>query len=192
MTMPTNLKLTAVIGSLRSKSLTRAVFDQTREALASRGASLTEVTVHDVPLYNGDIEDAGDPTSVIALKRAVERSDGLILFTPEYNGSVPAVTKNVVDWLSRPYGRSALTDTPVGIVAQSPGRGDAKGARAHLAVSVSGNSRFFFPETLGLRQSRAALESDDALDALARWSERFVAFVATSRQLNPTSRLLGA
>ena len=47
--------------------------------------TLTEVSLADVPLYNGDVEAEGDPDAVAALKTAVDDADGLIVFTPEYN-----------------------------------------------------------------------------------------------------------
>ncbi len=38
---------------------------------------------------------------------------------PEYNGTVPAVLKNAIDWLSRPYGAGAVKDKPVAVISAS-------------------------------------------------------------------------
>ncbi|MEM8707134.1 MAG: NADPH-dependent FMN reductase, partial [Actinomycetota bacterium] len=129
------LELVAIIGSLRSGSFHRAVFDAAVE-LVPDGVTLREVPVAEVPFYNGDLEDDGPPESVERLKSMVAGADGLVLITPEYNGGVPAVTKNAVDWLSRPYGAGAITGTPVLIVAATPGHHDAPRVREALRFNA--------------------------------------------------------
>ena len=64
-----------------------------------------EIVMHEldgISLYNGDIEAAGAPPSVLQLGDAVRRADGLLIATPEYSHGVPGVLKNAIDWLSRP------------------------------------------------------------------------------------------
>lgn len=176
--MTKDIHFAAIVGSLRAGSITRAVFEATTAIFESRGVSLDEASLTDVPLYNGDVETAGDPPSVVALKRAVETSAGLVIFTPEYNRSVPAVTKNAVDWLSRPNGRGPLAGKPVGIIAHSPGGHDASGARSHLSVSVAANTTHLFRETLGLARSQSALDTDEARKQLSEWCARFVTYAS--------------
>lgn len=173
-----DLSLVGIVGSLRSESMTRSVFEAARD-LVPDGVTLTEVDIADVPLFHGDVEAAGDPPSVTAMKRAVARADGLLIFTPEYNRSVPAVTKNAVDWLSRPYGSGPLVGKPVGIVAATPGRHTAEGVRDHLATAVSSNTHLLFVETLGLGGMTRAITDRQVTDAASRaeltgWIERFV------------------
>jgi len=158
-----DLELIAVIGSLRAGSSNRAVFRAARE-LAPAGVTITEVEIADVPLYDGDVESEGDPTSVLELKAAVAAADGLVIFTPEYNRSVPAVTKNVVDWLSRPIGEGPLAGKPVGIVAATPGGHSAAGVRDHLAVSVGANTDLLFDESLGLGGVAGAIDGNELTD----------------------------
>ena len=51
------------------------------------GATLEVATLHDIPLYDGDVESEGIPLPVQALKDRVAACDGLLLVTPEYNNS---------------------------------------------------------------------------------------------------------
>ena len=114
--------LVAVVGSLRRASVNAAVA-RAAVSVATR-ASLTIHEVSDVPFYDGDVEVAGLPPAVERLNDAVAASDGLLLFSPEYNSSFPAVTKNVIDWLSRPP--KVWEELPIGLVTATPG---SRGAR---------------------------------------------------------------
>ena len=139
-----------------------------------------------MPLYNGDIEDRGEPAAVAALKQAVAAADGLLIVTPEFNRSVPAVTKNAVDWLSRPHRSGALVDKPVGIVAVTPGPHNAVGCRLHRGIAVAAHTQLLVPESLGISSvgdklnKEGELTDRGALDQLIGWLARFAAFVADS------------
>lgn len=175
------MSIAALIGSLRAASVNRVVFDAARELMPD-GVELEEVPLADLPLFDEDIEAAGDPAPVTALKDAVTAADGLVIFTPEYNGSVPAVTKNAIDWLSRPFLTGPIVGTPVGIVAAGPGRSGGAGVRAHLAVPVQLTGGLLHEETLGLPRIHASivdgvLTGDDVRDALRAWLAGFVDFV---------------
>lgn len=147
---------------------------------------LVEHPITDIPLYNGDVEAAGDPPPVVALKAAVERSDGLVLFTPEYNRSVPAVTKNAVDWLSRVPGDSPLSRTTVGVVAATPGRHACEGVRQHLADSLVLISGHFYDVSIGIGGINDLVEEGRLVDPEARakiagWLADFVGYVDRHR-----------
>ena len=114
-------------GSLRKDSYNRALL-RAAQGLAPAGMAIEVFDLIEVPLYNADIEAAGDPPAVAALKQAIAGADGLLIVTPEYNHGVPAVTKNAVDWCSRPPRSAPLNAKPVGIIGASPGMvGSARG-----------------------------------------------------------------
>jgi chromate reductase len=96
--------------------------------LAPAGITIEPFDLADVPLYNGDVEAAGDPPGVAAFKDAIRAADAVLFVTPEYNHGVPSVMKNAVDWASRPARDAALNGKPVGIIGASPGAtGTARG-----------------------------------------------------------------
>jgi len=178
------LRIVGIVGSLRAVSFNRMMFDAAVDLLGP-GAELTEVAIRDVPLYNGDVEAEGDPASVAALKESVERADGLIVFTPEFNRGAPAVTKNAIDWLSRMPRQSVLTRATVGLVAATVGGHEANGVRQHLADSIGANTRTFYPTTLGLgsiadKVTDGRLTDPVARSALAGWLAGFVNHVGES------------
>jgi len=97
----------AFAGSLRRASYNRALVRAATE-LAPSALHIMVFELDDIPLYSEDIEAAGAPPSVIQLRDAIRKADGLLIATPEYNYGVPGVLKNAIDWLSRPPRDSAL------------------------------------------------------------------------------------
>ncbi len=118
-----------LVGSLRSASVNRRLAEVAAES-APRGVV---VTVYDgldrLPFYNEDLDTESPPAEVAALRAAAAGADAALFVTPEYNGTIPAVLKNAIDWLSRPYGDSALKGKPAAVIGAALGR--YGGAWAH-------------------------------------------------------------
>ncbi|HZQ59896.1 MAG TPA: NADPH-dependent FMN reductase [Casimicrobiaceae bacterium] len=115
--------LIGISGSLRRGSYNSAVL-RAAVALAPDDCEIRVESIADIPLYNGDVEtEQGIPAPVTHLKDAIAAADGLLLVTPEYNNSVPGVTKNAIDWLTRPPADIArvFRGKPVAIAGASPG-----------------------------------------------------------------------
>ncbi|MBO9516473.1 MAG: NAD(P)H-dependent oxidoreductase [Porphyrobacter sp.] len=125
--MADEVRVLAFAGSLRTGSFNRSLL-RAAQALAPEGMRIEIFDIGEVPLYNGDVEAQGNPPAVDAFKQAIAAADGLLIATPEYNHGVPGVTKNAVDWASRPPGNAPLGRKPVGIIGASPGiTGTARG-----------------------------------------------------------------
>ncbi len=117
-----DIKVLALVGSLRAASINRQLAEVAAEA-APDGVSVTLFDgLGDLPFYNEDIDNEDAPASVVALRKAAAGADAALVVTPEYNGSIPGVLKNAIDWLSRPYGDSALKDKPLAVVGAALGR----------------------------------------------------------------------
>lgn len=110
-------------GSLRQGSYNSALL-RAAAAMVPAGSQLDIASIAAFPLYNGDDEAAsGVPEAVTQLKDAIAASDGLVIATPEYNNSIPGVTKNAIDWLSRPPPDipRVFGGKPVALIGASPG-----------------------------------------------------------------------
>jgi chromate reductase len=129
------LEILGIAGSLRRDSYNRALLEATRELLPATISLRTFERLGDVPLYNQDVEDRGDPGIVLELKAKIARADGLLIATPEYNYSVPGVLKNAIDWTSRPRGRTPLMGKPTALMGASSSITGT--ARAQLALRDS-------------------------------------------------------
>ncbi|MFH7598434.1 NADPH-dependent FMN reductase [Streptomyces racemochromogenes] len=116
------VRVLALVGSLRAGSHNR----QLAEAAVKHAPGHVSVDIHEglaeIPFYNEDIDVEGSvPAPAVALREAVSGADALLLVSPEYNGTIPAVLKNAIDWLSRPYGTGAITGKPVAVIGTAFG-----------------------------------------------------------------------
>ena len=125
------IEVAAIVGSLRQRSLNRALL-QTAMLVAPERMHIYDVPIDRLPHFNEDLERAGDPPPVAEFKGALGRADAVLLLTPEYSYSIPGVMKNALDWASRPSGRSVLRRMPTGIMGASPGRSGTMRAQLHL------------------------------------------------------------
>src|SRR5690625_1031437 len=97
-------------GSLRRRSYNSGLLRAAVE-LAPDGVRIETGSIRDVPLYDGDREEAeGLPQPVLRLQEQLRAADGLLLVTPEYNNGIPGVFKNAIDWMSRGDGLEIFVD----------------------------------------------------------------------------------
>jgi chromate reductase len=177
------LRVVGLAGSLRRGSLNRALLRAAVE-LSPPALAIAMVDLADIPLYNADVESAGAPPAVVALRQAVAEADALLIATPEYNHGVPGVLKNTVDWLSRPPRASALNGKPVAIMGASPGMSGTARAQAQLRQA------FVFTDSYAMPQPEVLVaRATDKFDAdgrltdettrrfLAGFLERFVQWI---------------
>jgi NAD(P)H-dependent FMN reductase len=117
-----DVKILALVGSLRAASINRQLAELAAET-APEGVAVTVFDgLGDLPFYNEDIDNENVPASVVALREAAGEVDAALVVTPEYNGSIPGVLKNAIDWLSRPFGNSALKGKPAAVIGGSFGQ----------------------------------------------------------------------
>ncbi|MFJ6213312.1 NAD(P)H-dependent oxidoreductase [Streptomyces sp. NPDC092296] len=117
------VRVLALVGSLRAGSHNR----QLAEAAVKLAPEGVEVEIFeglaDVPFYNEDNDVEGSvPAAAGKLREAGAQADAFLLFSPEYNGTLPAVLKNAIDWYSRPYGAGAFVGKPVAVVGTAYGQ----------------------------------------------------------------------
>jgi chromate reductase, NAD(P)H dehydrogenase (quinone) len=79
------------------------------------------MSLDEIPLFNADIEQQEVPAKVKELASAIKSSYGIIISTPEYNGTYSGIIKNTLDWLSRDSVATPLEGKPVLILSASPG-----------------------------------------------------------------------
>lgn len=180
-------KIIGISGSLRQASFNTALLRAAVE-LAPPELSIEPASIRDIPLYDGDVEAAsGIPASVAALKDRIAHADGLLLVTPEYNGSLPGVLKNAVDWLSRPGQDIARVfgGKSVGVIGATPGPGGTRLAQTawlpvlrQLGTEPWFGKSFFFAGAAQAFDASGQLENPQSQQLLRDYLAGFSKFVA--------------
>ena len=126
------MKILAVSGSLRRDSHNTQLLRAAIEAAPAGVEVELWDGLGDVPLYDQDLDTTEPLEPVRRLREAWGGADALLFATPEYNGSIPGVLKNAIDWASRPVRESALTNQSVSVIGASNGQFGAMWAQADL------------------------------------------------------------
>ncbi|WP_346780705.1 NAD(P)H-dependent oxidoreductase [Trinickia sp. Y13] len=181
--MPAPYKVAVLVGSLRKKSFNRMLANALSE-LARPELSLDIVEIGALPFYNDDLE-ADAPAPWLAVRERLAAADAVLFVTPEYNRSVPAVLKNAVDVLSRPFGSSVLRGKPAAVVSASPGAMGGFGASHHLrqslvclGVNVMASPEAYVGNVTALFDDNGALNHAATTEFLKRFVGAFHAWIA--------------
>ncbi|WP_134325334.1 NADPH-dependent FMN reductase [Cumulibacter soli] len=112
-------RVVALVGSLRAESVNRRIAEHLK-ANAPEGVTVEIANgLGDIPFYNEEIDVEPAPAAAQALREQVAAADAVLVLTPEYNGTMPAVLNNTIDWLSRPYGAGSLFGKPFAVVGSA-------------------------------------------------------------------------
>lgn len=125
-------KIIAFSGSNSKASINQ----QLVEAIANKHTNIETISLRDyeAPIYGIDLEmESGIPETMKSLKDLLKTADGFIVSSPEHNGSMPAVLKNTIDWLSR-IDQKVFDDKPIVFLSTSPGPRGGASALEHLVA----------------------------------------------------------
>jgi chromate reductase, NAD(P)H dehydrogenase (quinone) len=179
------LKILVIPGSLRTGSLNVKLAAVAAHALAREGAEVNRISLSDFPLpiYDGDLQaKSGVPKHAANLKRMMAAHHGVLIVTPEYNSSIPALLKNAIDWVSRVQDAhesrgQVFRGRVFAIASASGGRLGGARALAALRLILSACHAQVIPNQLALAFAEDAYDEmerlkhaadADALKALAR------------------------
>ena len=124
-------RILAFSGSSSSRSINQMLARYTMNLLPDFDARLIDLRDYMAPIYSIDIEKGiGIPQNIKKLKGVIDDHDGLIISLPEHNGTLTALFKNTVDWLSR-IDRKFLNDKHILLLSASPGKRGAVSALEH-------------------------------------------------------------
>ncbi|QCO97924.1 NAD(P)H-dependent oxidoreductase [Arthrobacter sp. 24S4-2] len=185
-----SIHILALVGSVRTGSH-NSQLAQAAAKLTPEGVELSiQENLEQVPFYNEDLDSEGSiPQHAAALRESAAHADALLLFVPEYNGTMSAVLKNAIDWLSRPYGAGALSGKPVAVIGASGGqyggvwahqdaRKAATAAQANVIEDITlsiPDSLTRFADTHPLDDSEISTELKSVVVRLAKAAERTTA-----------------
>src|ERR1700761_7553697 len=164
-------KILVIPGSLRSGSHNVKLAMAAAYEFAQAGVDVTRLSLGDYPLpiYDGDLQaKSGVPKNAVNLKRMMSAHHGVVIVTPEYNSSVPALLKNTIDWITRvqdPHESRGqiFRQKPFAIAAASEGRLGGTRALAALRLILSACQAIVVPNQLALSFADQAYDDMDRL-----------------------------
>jgi NAD(P)H-dependent FMN reductase len=179
------LKILVIPGSLRTGSLNAKLAAVAAYQFAQSGAEVTRISLADFPLpiYDGDLQaKSGVPKNAVNLKRMMGAHHGVLIVTPEYNGSVPPLVKNTIDWITRVQETNetrgqVFRGRPFAIAAASQSRLGGSRSLAALRLILASCRALVIPNQLALSFAGEAYDDMDklkhpsdieALDALVK------------------------
>jgi chromate reductase len=175
-------QIAVVIGSLRKDSINRKLANALVK-LAPPEFSFKQVEIGDLPLYNQD-DDANQAAPVKRLKAEISAASGVIFVTPEYNRSISGVLKNALDNASRPYGQSAWSGKPAGVLGASVGtvgtavaQQNLRSTLAYLDMPTLGQPEVFIQVKEGFFDEAGNFASAETTKFLQGWMDRYVNWV---------------
>ncbi|MGA7806476.1 NADPH-dependent FMN reductase [Bradyrhizobium sp.] len=165
------LKILVIPGSLRAGSHNVRLAAAAAHHFAQAGADVTRISLADfaLPIYDGDLQaKSGVPKNALNLKRMIGAHHGVLLVTPEYNSSVPALLKNTIDWITRVQDAhetrgQMLRERPFAIAAASESRLGGTRALAALRLILSACQATVIPSQLALSFAHQAYDDMDRL-----------------------------
>lgn len=176
------LKVLVFGASLRADSLNRKLAALAARFAEQNGAVVDHASMRDfeVPSYDGDLEKAqGIPKGAEELRRRLVDSDAFIVSSPEYNGSMPGLFKNLIDWTSRfrpqPFdGKHGL------LLSASPSMGGGNRGLWALRMPFEHLGARIYPDMFSLAQAHKALVEGEIADGAlrARFDKNLEAFLS--------------
>ena len=180
--MATPHPVVVIAGSLRKESFTLKIANALAK-LAPATIKPEVVTPHGISFFNQDLE-AAPPADWLAFRDKLQKSDGVLFVTPEYNRSIPGVLKNMIDVGSRPYGKSSFLGKPTGIVSNSPGPLGGVSAAKHLqnimpgiAGPIMGQPEIYLNGVGDAFDDKGQLIKESLQKVLQQYIDAFAAFV---------------
>lgn len=171
------IRVLGISGSLRKGSFNSGLLRAAASVLPP-GMEMTTFPLHDIPLFNADVEELGNPEPVTALQQAIKAADGLLFAVPEYNYSISGVLKNAIDWASRGW-PSPLDGKPAAIMGVGGRQGTVRAQMHMRQIALHNSLRVMIDPELQLVRSRRRFDSDGNVtddELLDRMREFMAAF----------------
>ncbi|MFM0776493.1 NAD(P)H-dependent oxidoreductase [Streptococcus suis] len=188
------MKLLGLVGINSARSTNRKLLQYIEQHFADK-ADIELVEIKELPIFNKPA-NRELPEIVKELVAKIEAADGVIIGTPEYDHSIPAVLMNALAWVS--YGVYPLLNKPVMITGASYGTLGSSRAQLQLRQILNAPElkATVLPDEFLLSHSLQAfdangelidLETSQKLDAIF---DDFRLFVTMTSKLSNAKKLL--
>jgi len=124
-------KIAGISTSSNEHSINKELLESTLKGILGVSKDIFDLDKN-VPIYSTDLEDIeGIPNKIQKLHSSLQEYDAYVIALPEHNGSMTALFKNTIDWLSR-HNRNVFGNKPVMLLSTSPGPSGGKYVTEHV------------------------------------------------------------
>lgn len=178
------MRILGISGSVRKGSYNSMLLEFAKSLLPS-GTTMETYDIEGMPIFDQDSEKRPLPDKIRDFKEKIKSADAILICTPEYNYTIPAVLKNTLEWASRPYGTNAFDRKPVALMSASTELGGGTVAQYHLRqvlvylnafvlnkpVVLVPQAQDKFSSTGKLMDEEAKIRVQTLLENLVKWSK---------------------
>src|SRR5690625_328538 len=178
----------AIVGTNSDNSTNRNLLQFIQKNFADK-VNIEICEIKDLPVFNKP-KSQEPPEEVEKIANKIIEADGVIISTPEYNHSIPAVLKNAFEWFT--FTTRPFIDKPVMITGASYGRLGSSRAQQHLRqildspeikARIMPSSEFLLGESLQAFDESGNLKDQDKIEELEEILDDFKQFVEITNQL---------
>ena len=159
----TPIRILGISGSLRRGSHNTSLLRAAAQSLPPGVELELYEGLAELPLYNEDIDVEPVPQPAARLRAAIAGADGVLIATPEYNGSLPGGLKNAIDWASRPFPGNVVQGKPFAVVGASTGLFGAVWAQAETRKALQTAGADVLDGEVPVGQAHAAFTDEGRL-----------------------------
>jgi len=175
------LRFLVFSASLREESLNTQLAQLAANVIQKNGTTVdfANMTEFDCPSYNSDVEKNGFTPGAMELRKRLEANDAFIISAPEYNGSMPVLLKNAIDWVSR-FRPQPFNEKHSLLMSASPSMAGGNKSLWSLRIPLEHLGSRVFPDMFSLAMAHQAFNSDGTLlnaTLAKRFEDNLVAFM---------------
>ena len=159
------LRILVIAASSRTGSLNAKLAHLTAEVIIKGGAiaDLKSIAEFDCPAFNQDVEKkSGIPSGADLLRKSIFENDAFIIFSPEYNGSMPGHLKNAIDWVSR-FRPQPFNERHALLMSASPSMAGGNRGLWSLRIPLEHLGTRVYPDMFSLAMAHQAFTPDNQI-----------------------------
>jgi chromate reductase len=179
-----------IVGSLRESSFNQMIANSIPELVDS--AEYEFISIANLPLYNADLDHEEGPDPVKHYREAIQKTDGILIVSPEYNSGIPGVLKNALDWASTPTKTAVLIHKPAGVIGATPGAKGTILSQQQIRQTLDATQSYVMPAqkmyisqiTDKIDSNTRKLTDDTTRKYLQRYVQSFLQWINQVERLN--------
>ena len=167
------LRLLLFSASLRNDSLNTRLVRLAKLVIEKNGGTVdfANMSDFDCPSFSQDLELKGMPDGATEFRKRLLANNAFIISSPEYNGSMPGLLKNAIDWVSR-FRPQPFKDSQALLMSASPSMAGGNRGLWSLRIPLEHLGTSVFPNMFSLAMAHLAFSPEGKITD-ATLSKRF-------------------